>query len=66
LSFYLNENPQADSSQISADKADVFPFISRHLNPDVAAGGWSYLHFKCPSLHLREAGVSLSSIKLYI
>jgi len=49
---------------MSADKADVFAFIFRHLNPDVTAKAYSY--FKCPSLHLSEVGVSLSSIKLCI
>ena len=40
-------------------------FIFRHLNPTVAADSRSYLHFKCPSLHLSGAAFSLSSINRY-
>jgi hypothetical protein len=49
---------------MSAEKSDALAFIFRDLNPDVTAK--PYFHFKCPSLHLSEAGVFLSSIRLYI
>jgi hypothetical protein len=40
-------------------------FMFRHLNHNEAADGWSYFHFKCPSLHMSGTAFSISSIKRY-
>jgi hypothetical protein len=41
-------------------------FIFRPLNPNIAADGRSYFHFKYPFLRLSGAAFSLSSINSYI